>query len=341
MAHSEDIHEIEIVYLDHRYDHTRIISSRAVDRLAISIRKYGQITPILVMSGSHPQFTLIDGYLRTQAIHRLGRDTINAHVWNGSEIDALIHVLARTQDRNWESLEQAALIRELDQNHQLSQEKIAAILGKDQSWVARRLMLINELPEDVLALVRKGDISCWSAERVLAPMARAIPSHASTLAEYLKTNPMSTRELSGFFDHYRKSNRNVREKMVLAPGLFVKTLVNREAEQQAELLKAGPEGKWLKDMALVGHIADRLIRDVASVIYPGQEETKQRELIRAFEKSRGRFHKLTHKIEERIQHGQTRRDSGNCFESTPPEIVYPENQPHTEDIPQQGTSNTP
>ncbi len=341
MAHLKDIHEIEIVHLDLRYAHTRIIRSRAVERLSILIRRYGQITPILVVPGSHPQFTLIDGYLRTRAIHRLGRDIVKAQVWNGNEAEALIHVLAKTQDRSWESLEQAALIRELHQEHQLSQEKIAAMMGKDQSWVARRLMLINELPEEVLALVRKGDISCWSAERVLVPMARAIPSHASILAKHLTTNPLSTRELSKFFDHYCKSNCGVREKMVKAPGLFLKTLANQEAQQQAELLKAGPEGKWFKDMVLVGRITERLIQDVSTVIYSGQKETKRIELIKAFEQSRSRFNQLIHKIEERIHHEQKGRDSGSCFESASSGAVHPENQLYTEDIPKQSSSDYP
>ena len=312
-----------------------------MDQLAVSIQRYGQVTPVLVMPGSHPQFTLIDGYLRTQALHRLGRDMINAQIWNGSETEALIHVLARTQDRSWESLEQAAMLRELYQIHQLTQEKIASMLGKEQSWVSRRLMLISELPEDVLRMVQKGDISCWSAERVLAPMARAITAHATMLAKYVAANPLSTRELWKFFDHYRQSNRQVREKMVQAPGLFLKTLAYQEAQKQGNRLKAGPEGKWLKDVALLGRISKRLIQDVSTVIYPGQEEMERIKLIKAFEQSKSRFNQLTHKIEERIHHEQAGGYPGNGFESASSGNLYPENQSHTEHIPQQSPPDYP
>jgi ParB/RepB/Spo0J family partition protein len=325
--------EIEIAHLNLRYAHTRIARSRAVDQLAESIRRYGQVTPVLVVHGSHPQFTLIDGYLRTQALHRLGLDMIKAQVWEGSEIEALIHVLARTQDRGWDAIEQAALIRELHQEHQLSQEKIAAMMGKDQSWVARRLMLINELPETALVLVQKGSISCWSAERILAPMARAMPSHASTLAEHLKKNPLSTRELSKFFDHYRKSNRNVREKMVQAPELFFKTLANQEAQKQAEVLKAGPEGRWLKDMRVVDQIIQRLIENVATVFYPGQQPIDRDQLLKVFEQSRGRFNELINKIEGSTNHAQSGRNHAHSVESEPKINPHSADQPDTKDVP--------
>jgi hypothetical protein len=85
------------------------------------------------------------------------------------------------------------LIREIRDRHGLSQSKIAHLMGCNQSWVARRLGIIDCLSDEILDLVRKGHISTWAAARVLAPMARAIPGHAHILAEQLAKNPISTR----------------------------------------------------------------------------------------------------------------------------------------------------
>ncbi len=334
------INEIEIAHLVLRYAHTRIIDGNAVGRLAGSLQRHGQVTPVLVVNGASPQFVLIDGYLRTQAIRRIGRDTIKAQIWNGGEIDALVHVLAKTQDRRWDPLEQAALIRELNQKHDLSHEKIAALMGKDQSWVSRRLMLINDLPEDVIDWVQKGHISSWSAGRVLAPMARAMPEHARTIAKYLVKNPLSTRKLDEFFSYYRKSNRKVRARMVEAPELFFKSLASKQAQKHAKELQAGPEGRWLKDIRIVGHIIGRLIRDLPVVFYPGQDEADRLNLLGTFERSRNRFQELAHKIERSGANEQT-GNQRDYFESASPVGSHSPDQPSGESVPQYGSPYYP
>ncbi|PXF52474.1 MAG: hypothetical protein C4B58_16645 [Deltaproteobacteria bacterium] len=65
------------------------------------------------------------------------------------------------------------------------------MLECNQSWVARRLVLIDVLSDEILDLVRKGHISSWAAARILAPMARAIPDHAHILAERLAKDPQT------------------------------------------------------------------------------------------------------------------------------------------------------
>lgn len=58
--------------------------------------------------------------------------------------------------------------------------------------------------------------------RILAPMARAIPEHAERLLTYSLKHSHSTREVHSFYDHYQKSTRQARAKMVEHPELFFK-----------------------------------------------------------------------------------------------------------------------
>jgi len=275
---------IEIAHLNLRYAHTRIRSVAAVLRLAEAIERFGQISPVLVVPGvAPPEHILIDGYLRVEALKRCGQDMVHAQIWPDKEAQALIHVLA--QGRSWDIFEQAALLKELYGHHQLTQAQIARLLGKDKSWVSRRISFLALLPDEILAAVRDGSISSWSAHRVLAPLARANAEHAGKLADNLKKQSLSTRDLALFFDHYKKANRNTRQNMVDRPHLFLKALETTTSKKQAKVLSDGPEGRWVQEIKTAGSIFTRLINQVPVVLYAGQNEIEQSRLLTAFDKT--------------------------------------------------------
>ena len=291
-----EIREIEIGCLELRYAHTRVSRPEMLSSLVDSIERSGQIVPVITVKESDIFFVLIDGYLRIAALKRCGRDTVMAEIWPCKEAEALIRVLMRSHERKWETVEQALVIRELKDRHGLSQSEIARLMGHNQSWASRRLTLLDALPEEILEMVQKGQISTWSAARVLVPMARAMPDHTKRLTETLLKESISTRALGEFFRHYKKANRTQRDKMVREPVLFLKALRTREEENQARFLKEGPEGKWKKDIKVVGHILCRLIKELPTVIYRGQSNQDRRTLLTAFEKTKGLMLSLDQKI---------------------------------------------
>jgi len=294
------IKPIEIVHLNLRYSHIRVQDPRAVIRMADSMQRYGQIMPILVVTAEAPRYTLIDGYLRVAAAKRCGKDTLVSHIWHGSEKDALCHVLIKDNERQWDIFEQAGLIQELHRHHGLSQRQIAHLLGKDPSWVSRRLSILASLPDKVAKSVQRGNISSWAATRVLTPMARANTEHARRLAENLIKHPLSTRQLFIFFKHYQRSNRKVRENMINNPQLFVKAEQTGKDLHKSRLLKAGPEGKFKEDLRIIGHMAQRLLSAADTVFYVGQSNLDRRGLVTAFRKTDQMWRKLNQHIERHV-----------------------------------------
>jgi len=294
------IKPIEIVHLNLRYSHIRVQDPRAVIRMADSIERYGQIMPILVVTAEAPRYTLIDGYLRVAAAKRCGKDTLLSHIWHGSEKDALCHVLVKDNERKWDIFEQAGLIQELHRHHGLSQRQIAHLLGKDPSWVSRRLSILASLPDKVARSVQRGNLSSWAATRVLTPMARANTEHAGRLAENLIKHPLSTRQLFIFFKHYQRSNRKVRENMINNPQLFVKAEETGKDLRKSRLLKAGPEGKFKEDLRIIGHMAQRLLSTADTVFYIGQSNLDRRGLVTAFRKTDQMWRKLNQHIERHV-----------------------------------------
>jgi ParB/RepB/Spo0J family partition protein len=323
---------VEIVHLDLSYSETRIRDPKAVIRMADALVRYGQIMPILVVGGQAPRYTLIDGYRRVAAAGRLGQDTLSAHIFDGDEKQALCHVLVRSEDRKWDIIEQAGLIQQLHRRHGLSQYQIAHLLGKGQSWVSRRLALLDTLPESVISCVRQGSISSWAATRVLAPMARANTDHVQRLTDSLVKNPLSTRQLFAFFDHYRRSNRKVRENMITDPSLFIKATEAGQDLRDGRQLAQGPEGQWRKELSVICHMLQRLIRTADTVIYAGQSNLDQRSLLTAFGKADGLWTELKTQIGRCVN--DTQCNQGSDLVASPGQCGHPSDQPVTQRLSQ-------
>lgn len=333
------VKEIEIAHLNLRYGHTRIHRPEAVLSLARSVERFGQLSPVISVYESAVCYILLDGYLRVAALKRCGKDTVMSEIWPCDEKQALVQVLRRGQDRPWEPLEEAGLIRELMERWGLSQAGIGHLLGKTASWVSRRLSLMEALSEEILQLVRTGAISAWSATRVLAPMARANADHARRLTEGLLKEPLSTRQLVEFFHHYGNANRKTRDKMVEAPQLFIKAVKAKEQDGWARDLKDGPEGKWLGDLKLVTRILRRLIEQVPNVFYAGQSRFERRVLLTAFEEADGLMDSFRRHI--RRDNEDNARDQRDDFGFAPQANRGSTNQPAAQDLQEHGSPRDP
>jgi ParB-like chromosome segregation protein Spo0J len=294
-GHLREIKEIEIAQIHLRYAHTRIERPKESLALAGSIECVGQIIPVIVVREGMI-FVLLDGYLRVKALRHCGRDTAVAEIWECKEEEALVEIIARSHSRRWDLLEEAALLHELHDHYQLSQSRIASLVGHKQSWVSTRLALYHTLSEDLVELIRRGSISTWTATRVIVPIARAIPEHGKLLSENLSRLSLSTREMAQFLCHYRKANRKQRENMVREPVLFLKSVRAQEEAREAKALKEGPEGKWLRDFRVITHILKGLLGEVQMLFSGGQENLDRRILLTAFEDSRKGFRELEHEI---------------------------------------------
>jgi ParB family chromosome partitioning protein len=255
--------EMEIGALCLRYAHTRIMERESLIRLAASLEQWGQITPVIAVSPC----VLIDGYRRVAALKLCKRDTVIVEHWSLKEDQALLRVLSAGCGQRWDAFEQAALIRELTCCHKMSQARVARLLGRTPSWVARRLSLLEALPEEIQKSVRSGRLSSWAASRVLAPLARANIDHAAAVAGWIGRMHVSTRDLARFFEHYKSAAAPTRERMVADPALFLKALRAQKDEKEAGRLRAGPEGRWLADLLSVLSTLRRINRNKTAFLH--------------------------------------------------------------------------
>jgi ParB-like chromosome segregation protein Spo0J len=281
-----------------RFAALRLHDRARLGRLKASLERQGQLVPVVAVAeaGKEGHWVLIDGYRRREALQSLGEDRIWVDAWERSVDEALLACLARGPDRPWEAIEEAALIEELARRHTL--QAIAEQLGRDVSWVSRRLSLIKALPEDLLAQVRQGRISLWAASRILVPLARANAEHARTLLEKLEQEPLSSRELKRLYERYEQAPRAQRQRLVENPGLFLKAVQSREEKVAEQRLAAGPEGAWYHDLRVLSAILSRLAGQVPTLFAPTQDASERERLLQAFAPAKTQFERLKQTLAE-------------------------------------------
>ena len=253
--------ELDLHRLDAPYAQTRVQRPEQVRRLMTSIDADGQRVPLVVVNDGE-RFVLVDGYQRWAALQRLGRDTAQVEVWQGPLGEALTQVLARHQGRAFEPIEQAWMLSAALAEG-LSQRALAAALGKDASWVSRRLALLAALSEPLQEALRQGVLSTWAASRVLVPLARANAADAQALLGAMHSEPLSTRELATWYAHYGQANRTARARMVAQPRLFIQAL---QAPQNPA--SDDPETQWLAELERLRRQLQRLARSLAPLLDP-------------------------------------------------------------------------
>jgi len=219
------------------YAHLRIRDEGAEARLSASIAERGQTSPVVVVRDADDRPVLIDGYRRVRALGRLGQDTVTAIVLGLSEADGLVHCHRQETSRRRSIVEEGWLLRELaGQGPTLA--SIGLALGRSASWVSRRMALVTALPESVEDAVRRGVLPPHAAMKSLVPLARANKAHCERLVQKLGGQRVSTRQVAALHAAWRAGDAEIRERIVTAPGLFLRAVETSTPEP-------GDEAGWL------------------------------------------------------------------------------------------------
>ena len=153
------IEEIAVSEIGETYGVYRIVSPRADAAMVKSIRKYGQISPVVCVKGKDG-YEMIDGFKRLRACRSLNQTTLRVKTMEVSGRVCKAAILQLNQSgRSINEMEEALVLQSLYREDGLTQIEIAALLGRDKSWVSRRISLIERLSEEVQEDIRLGLIS--------------------------------------------------------------------------------------------------------------------------------------------------------------------------------------
>jgi len=140
-----------------------------LDELAESIRAQGVIQPVVVTARKTGGYTLIAGERRWRAAQRAGLTEVPAIVREVAGDRELLELalVENLQRADLNAIEEAEAYETLARRFGLSQEEIAARVGKARPTVTNALRLLK-LPPEVADLVRDGRLTAGQARPLLA-----------------------------------------------------------------------------------------------------------------------------------------------------------------------------
>jgi ParB family transcriptional regulator, chromosome partitioning protein len=148
----------------HQFEDARL------DELARSIKANGVIQPIVVQKIGGG-YRIIAGERRWRAAQRAGLTRVPVVVKDipaGKDARVLeIALIENIQREDLNPIDEAAAYEKLTNDFNMTQEEIAAAVGKDRSSVANHLRLLK-LPQEVRAEVANGRLSMGHARALLA-----------------------------------------------------------------------------------------------------------------------------------------------------------------------------
>jgi len=163
--------KIRIADIEPRQDQPRKkFDKEALEALADSIANHGVLQPIIVKENEDASGTyeIIAGERRWRASKMAGLTEIPAIVFDGDSLKAAqVALVENIQREDLNPVEEAFGYSALIEKYGLTQEQVAKQVGKSRPAVANALRL-TELPDEVLEMLKGGDISAGHARALLS-----------------------------------------------------------------------------------------------------------------------------------------------------------------------------
>lgn len=140
----------------------------ALAELADSIRQHGVIQPLMVRPMPDGTYQLVAGERRWRASRMAGLTEVPVVIRELSDEQTMeLALIENLQREDLNPIEEALGYRALMDNFDMTQEKVAASVGKSRPVIANSLRLLK-LPQSVVNMVRSSQISSGHARALLA-----------------------------------------------------------------------------------------------------------------------------------------------------------------------------
>lgn len=149
------------------YQPRHYFDEAGISELAKSIAENGLIQPISVREKSG-MYEIIVGERRFRALQQLGYETVEAYVLDENEAGAMNKALIENiQRENLSAIEEAKAYLKIMQYQHITQQELAAQMGKSQPSIANKIRLLN-LNDNIQKAVESKQISERHARAMLS-----------------------------------------------------------------------------------------------------------------------------------------------------------------------------
>ena len=185
-----------------RFQPRTVMDDAKLDALSHSIQSSGVIQPIIVRRLSGDSFEIVAGERRWRAAQQAGLLRVPVVVRDVPDDKLLeLALIENLQRENLNPIEEAEAYRRLIDDHHVTQEQVAAAVGKDRATVANYIRLLA-LPLEVRADVAAGVLAMGHARALLGLRE---PSAQRRAAREVVARGLSVRETEGLVKQLGRS----------------------------------------------------------------------------------------------------------------------------------------
>ena len=167
-------------------------SEDKLQRLADSIKEYGVVQPIVLRPIGKDKYEIVAGERRWRASKLADLKSIPAIVKEFKDDEfAEIALIENLQRENLNSIEEAIAYQYMVDEHHLTQDKLAKVVGKSRTYITNTLRLLK-LDSQVQRMIRVGQISSAHGRTLLSVTDNKM---RLGLAKKIQKDDISVREL--------------------------------------------------------------------------------------------------------------------------------------------------
>lgn len=245
-ASNEGVQTLRLSEIEPKADQPRKhFDEESLQQLADSIAQHGLLQPIIVRESAGGFYQIIAGERRWRASKMAGLTEVPVVIMDADALKAAeIAIIENVQREDLNAYEEASAYKALMTEYGLTQEEVAAKVGKSRSAVANTLRLLD-LPEEILEMLKTGDISAGHAKAVLGLKNK---DDMVDLAQKILVRSLSVREtedlvkkLNKLFEKGQKAVDDVLEDEVVVD--YVKDLERKVRALIGKQIKINTKGK--------------------------------------------------------------------------------------------------
>ena len=191
------VRPVPVLELGQRYRRYRLADPAAEEAMAGSLRRWGQLAPVVACLRGQ-QLEVLDGFKRVTAAPAVaGLTTLSVLVLEVDEPMAKAAILGLNRgQRPARELEEAWIVQALVRDDGLTQVEAAHLLGQHKSWVCRRLALLEKLSAVVIADMRLGLLGPALARQ----LTRLPAGNQEAVLAMTRRETLTAQEVSGVID---------------------------------------------------------------------------------------------------------------------------------------------
>lgn len=179
-----------------------------LDDLARSLSEHGMLQPLIVRPIADNRYKIISGERRWRAARLAGLIEVSVLIKDIDDKTSLeIGLIENLQREDLNIIEESKGYKTLMYDFNLTQEEISKRVGKSRPVIANALRILS-LPEDIISLIEKGELTSGHARALLPLMEKLDNSKLLDIAKQVINKNLTVRDLENMVKKLGEKNEN-------------------------------------------------------------------------------------------------------------------------------------